>query len=145
MPSVQPTGGKGLPRSLSRLYDAIASGIAADELVVDISDAAPTVADVSVYESQVRTSGSAGNEILQLPAGAFPGARHLVTFAVEGNAADVVRVNAAAGEALTSQGQVGDTPAAITNLDLDTPGEFGLFEYDGDGTWNLLYTTGATS
>ena len=145
MPSLQSSGGKGLPRSLSRLYDALASGIAADELLVDISDAAPTVADVSVYESQVRSSGSAGNEILQLPAGSFPGARHLVTFAAEGNASDVVRVNAGAGQALRSQGMVGETPAAITNLDLDTVGEYGLFEYDGNGNWNLLYTTGATS
>ncbi len=34
---------------------------------------------------------------------------------------------------------------AITNVDLDTPGEFALFEYQGGNLWNLLYTNGVVS
>lgn len=136
--------GKGLPRSLKNLRDALAGGIIADDLRV-ASGAAPVVLDVDVYESLVRTGATAGNEVVQLPAGAKAGQRHLVTFENEGNASDVVRINDDGVSSIQSGGIVGDTPAAITNVDLDTPGEYALFESEGGDVWNLLYTDGATS
>ncbi len=136
--------GKGLPRSLENLRAALVGGVVADSLPV-LSGAAPVVSDASVYESLVTSGGTAGLEIVQLPAGAKAGQRHLVTFVVEGNAADVVRVNDDGVSSIQSGGIVGDTPAAITNVDLDTPGEYALFESEGGDVWNLLYTDGATS
>ncbi len=136
--------GKGLPRSLENLKIALRGGIVADDVVIE-TGGSPVLVDVSAYESTVRTGGTAGNEVLQIPVGTKVGQRHLVTFSAEGNASDVVRINDDGSSSLRSGGVVGDTPSAITNVDLDTPGEFALFEYEGGDTWNLLYTDGAIS
>jgi hypothetical protein len=99
-------------------------------------------------EFKVVTSGSAGNEVVRLPLrGEFIGQRLLVTFHAEGNASDVVRLNANASGALATQSIVGGTPTAPTNVDLDTVGEYALFEYVGGATptWNVVYSTGALS
>jgi len=102
----------------------------------------------SPYEVVVRSGGTAGNEVVNLPlTGDYVGQRLLVTFGAEGNAADVVRLNAAATGALASQALVGGTPTAPTNVDLDAVGEYALFEYVGGATptWNVVYSTGALS
>lgn len=117
--------------------------------------------DPSPFHIRVRTGGTAGNEVLRLPLnGDFVGQRLLVTFAAEGNAADVVRINAAATgaivhEAFVASGVTGwagaagtlGTATGTTNIDLNTPGQYALFEYVAGATpsWNLLYTTGAAS
>ena len=135
--------GKGLPRSLKGA-DTVNGGAIQDTVDVALGAAAVQL-DPQPFNTRLSTSGSAGNEIAQLPAGAFPGQRKHLVFQEEGNAADVVRINGAAGVTLQSQGAVGETPAAVTNIDFDTVGEYALLEYQGNDTWNLLYTTGATS
>jgi len=105
------------------------------------------------YEHIVASGGTAGNEILLLPLrGRFIGQRCLVTFGREGNAADVVRINATATgvlviEAYAFAGVTGFTQTTITNVDLDTPGEYALFEFVGQATpaWHLIYTTGVAA
>ncbi len=138
------TPGKGLPHSLANLRDALSGGIVGDSVAVS-SGAVAVELDVSVYESAIDSGATAGNEVVEIPVGAFVGQRHLVTFGTEGDASDVVRINAEASQSLQSGGIVGDTPAAVTNIDLDTPGEFALLEYQGGDVWNLLYTDGVTS
>lgn len=124
-----------------------------------VSAAAVTTEYGPPYAIDVRSGGTAGNEIVNLPLnGDFVGQRLLVTFRAEGNAADVVRINAAATGAIVREafvaagvtgwaGAAGTLGEAVTNVDLDTPGEYALFEYVAGATpsWNLLYTTGATS
>lgn len=141
-----PSARRGFPRALKELRDAILGSIVADWLPLT-SGASPLTVDASVFETRVTSGGTQGNEVVRIPAGTKVGQRHLVTFLAEGDASDVVRINAAAGAALQSQGSTGETPAAATNVDLDTPGEFALLEFQGGATptWNILYTTGAIS
>jgi len=136
--------GKGLPKSLAGLQDAVGGGVVADDLHY-ISGGSAIEVDPSIYHSRVTSGGTQGNEVVNVPSASVVGSRHLVTFEAEADASDVVRVNAAAGVSLQSGGAEGETPAAVTNVDLDTPGEFVLLEYQGGDTWNILYTDGATS
>lgn len=136
--------GKGLPKSLSELQAAVGGGIVADDLHYN-SGAVAIVVDPDVYQSRVTSGGTQGNEVVQVPSAAVVGSRHLVTFEAEGDASDVVRVNGGAGVSLQQLGLQGETPGAVTNVDLDTPGEFVLLEYQGNDTWNIIYTDGATS
>lgn len=136
--------GKGLPKSLSALQSAVKGGLVADDLH-RISGAVAIVVDPDVYHSRVTSGGTQGNEVVQVPSASVVGARHLVTFEAEADASDVIRVNGGAGVTLQTGGAEGETPGAVTNVDLDTPGEFVLLEYQGNDTWNILYTDGATS
>ncbi len=136
--------GKGLPKSLENLKNALAGGSVGDS-VAQTSGAAPVSLDLVAYETKITSGATAGNEVVNVAAaGSHVGQRKLVTFETEGGASDVVRINGS-GQTLQSQGAVGETPAAVTNIDLDTPGEFALLEYQGGDTWNLLYTDGVTS
>ena len=118
-----------------------------------VSAASVTTEFGAPYQIDVKSGGSAGNEVVNLPlVGDFIGQRLLVTFLAEGNAADVVRINAAATgqivqEAFTITGVAAYAQAVVTNVDLDTPGEYALFEFTGTATptWNIVYTTGALS
>ena len=252
-----PDPGKGFPRSLEALRAAVKGGVIADS-VNRTSGASAITLDADVYKHLITTGGTAGNEIVKLPVATEIGQKILIDFAVEGNAADVVRINddgtsslqrfgveggigsivlsklipgteyaagtsvwlvspaagrirrvrsvvntvtagagalalelatvkvtgsdvvvasgAVAGEVddsgaitdsasniiaagddieITGDGvptagevlvQVEiDVAGAVTNVDLDTPGEFALFEFQGGLLWNLLYTDGVTS
>jgi hypothetical protein len=113
-----------------------------------VSAAAASGPSLSPFHVRVRTGGTAGNEVLNLPLnGDYIGQRLLVTFAAEGNAADVVRIQAAATGLIVQQAVTGDAAQATvaTAVDLDTPGEYALFEYVGQASpaWNVVYTTGA--
>lgn len=133
---------KGFPRALEFLRAAIAGGQVNDSVEHQSSGSA-SLLDVEAFESRVTSSGTQGNESVQIPSGSHVGQRHLVTFVTEGDASDVVVVSGAVGTTVQSQGAVGETPSSITNIALDTPGEFVLLEYQGANTWNVLYTTGA--
>lgn len=145
---------RGLRSFLRRGFVATEGFITTGASAVSASSAsAPTGLPFNV---RVRSGGTAGNEVLNLPLnGNYIGERLLVTFAAEGNAADVVRINAAATgqlliEAFAFAGVTGYAAApgsVITNVDLDTPGEYALFEYVGGATpaWHLVYTTGAAA
>ena len=139
-----PDRGKGFPHALGGLRDAVKGGIVADSLPIT-SGADPVAIDPSVYKHLVTSGGTQGNEVVQVPSAAEVGQRVLIEFAVEGDASDVVRINDDGSSSIQSQGAVGETPSAVTNIDLDTPGEFALLEYQGGDVWNLLYTSGAVS
>lgn len=142
MPKAFPEPGKGFPKSLSELRDAVKGGIVADS-VRQTSGASPVVVDGTVYETLVRSGGTAGNENVELGVPLSVGQRKLVTFEVEGNAADVVIVVPGAGATLQTQGVAGDgAPAAQTSVDLDTPAEFVLVEASAPTVWNVIYTDG---
>lgn len=138
-----PEAGKGFPKALEDLRAAVQGGGVLDS-VDRVSGASPIVLESLVYKHLI-TSGGTGTEVVQLPVPAEVGSRILVDFVVEGDASDVVRINGDGTATIESGGIVGDTPSAITNVDLDTPGEYALFEYEGGDVWNLLYTDGATS
>ena len=90
---------KGFPRALQAFFAALRGGLVQDFARVN-SGASAVLARPTVYETKVRTSGAATQQIVQLPgapAGARPGARHLISLEVEGAAGDSVRINAAAG------------------------------------------------
>ncbi len=139
-----PEAGKGFPKSLEDLRAAVSGGAVADS-VPRTSGASSILLDSTVYKHLITTGATAGNEIVQVPVPAAVGQRILIDFTAEGNAADVVRVNGDGTATMQSQGTVGETPVAVTNIDLDTPGEFALLEYQGGNKWNLLYTDGVTS
>lgn len=137
--------GKGFVKALALLRTAIRGGLVADDVRVQ-SGASPVVLDPSVYESQVRSSGAATQQVLQIPAGSKVGQRHLVTFATEVAGGDSLRVNAGAGVSLQQTGITGDAvPAAVTNVDLAAVNDFVLFEYSVTNTWNIIYTNGTLS
>jgi len=149
---------RGLRSFLKRGVVASQGFIVTGASAVSASAASRTTGQ-SPYEVVVRTGGTAGNEVLNMPLnGDFIGQRLLITFGAEGNAADVVRINAAATGALAAEALAligaavtnftgGPSGAAVTNVDLDTPGKYALFEYIGGATpaWNVVYTTGALS
>ncbi len=137
-------GSKAFPKALEDLRAAVKGGVVADDVPV-LSGASPVVIDPLAYKHLVTTGATAGNEVVQVPPGLEIGQRVLIVFDVEGNASDVVRINDDGVSSLESGGIVGDTPAVITNIDLDTPGESALLEYEGGDVWNLLYTDGVTS
>ncbi len=135
--------GKGLPRSLTGA-DSINGGAIQDTEQLN-SGAATLVIDPQPFRTFINSGGTAGNEIVQLPSGAFAGQRKLIEFGGELNAADVIRINDDGVSSIQELGLQGETPTARTNVDLDTPGEYVLLEYQGNDVWNILYTTGAVS
>ena len=137
--------GKGFVKALAFLRAAIRGGIVADDVRVQ-SGASPVVLDPSVYESQVRSSGAATQQVLQIPAGTKIGQRHLVTFTTETAGGDSLRINGGAGVSLQQQGITGDTAAAaVTNVDLAAVNDRCLLEYSAPNTWNIVYTNGTLS
>jgi len=137
--------GKGFVKALALLRTAIRGGLVADDVNVQ-SGASTVVLDPTPYESRVRSSGAATQQVLQIPAGTKVGQRHLVTFVTEVAGGDSLRINAGAGVSLQQAGIQGDAAAAaVTNVDLAAVNDRCLFEYSAPNTWNIIYTNGTLS
>lgn len=96
-------GGKAFPKALANLRAALKGGIVGDDNT-HVSGAASTELDVGPSNSRIRTGGSAGVEVVTLPAGTFPGQRHQVTLESLANVADSVSVQAGANSSLKQSG-----------------------------------------
>lgn len=132
---------KGLPRSLPALYDAFRSIplFGSEEKV--LSGAAAIEVSGQAYKVSVTTGGTAGAEVVNLPAGSEIGQRILIELETRTNAADLVDLGVANIQRLQISGETGQN---VTNLDLDAVGEFALLEWTGSA-WNLLYSNGTVA
>jgi len=107
------------------------AGLLAVENILSDDTDTPAV-DLEVYESQIRTTGSAGAENLAVPDGSVVGQRKLLTLAVLGATGDSVALVA------TNIHNASGTQA--TGVTFDAAGESLLVEWTGS-EWQAIYTT----
>ena len=148
-----PSANKGFARALAGLKAAILGGIVADsETVVALSGFSTTL-DASVYESQVRSSGDGLATVLIPVSGMVLGQRKLVSFVTEVSGADGIRIKAAAGGQLVSEGfsitATGYAEGLHTQCDLLSGNDQALYEFRGlsgtTPTWNQIYKTNSAA
>lgn len=86
--------------------------------------------DVSVYQTIVTSSGSEGEEDLNIGdgTGVTVGTRHLVTFATRTHASDSIVMDDA---------NITVTGSTVTAVELDAAGEFILLEWQG-ASWEVI-------
>lgn len=109
------------------------SPIGVEPQEVTTNDAEVTECDLTVVETKVRTSGSAGAEQLVLGdgTGVRVGTRHLVTLEALGHASDKVALDY--GDILNASG------AAVSAVEMDTVDQFILFEWQGTA-WQIIWS-----
>jgi len=103
--------------------------------VVLTNDSAPVVVSMSFYETKATTSGSEGNEGIELVDGSYIGQRKLVTLASKGHEDDAVDFD-------NGDDFISTTGAALASLTIDDEDGFVLLEWRG--AWHVIALDGAT-
>jgi hypothetical protein len=113
-------GGKGLPRSLKTIANALHGALIGDSNEHVKTAATASELDVQSYESMIRTSGSAGVEIVQLGQGTHIGQRHKVTFGTQVDPSDTVNVTGGPNSALQTASAAPSVVVMSVKLNLAT-------------------------
>jgi hypothetical protein len=130
-------------RSLGALYDYFAQrgGYAGAGLdIAPVADAlttgaSPIAATLAAYETVLTTGGTQAAETVSVPAGEFVGQRKLFTLGTRTHASDKARF---AVTNIDRALHAGETPSALTVVELDAVGEYLLLEWTG-AKWNIVY------